>query len=257
MMPLRWRRPLPALLVLLMLQLALQSAPASAAQALVAVAANFKSTAELLAAEFEASTEHELVVISGSTGKLYTQITNGAPFDLFLAADMERPARLAAAGGSPMPPRTYASGQLGLWVRGQAPSADDPSARLKALRRIALANPSLAPYGVAAMAVIDRLALRVELEDRLAYGENVAQAYALVAAGAAEGGLIAWSLLQDGDRLAESWLVPTAWHPPIDQDALLLNHGAGNPAAIAFFDFLFSARARSLIRDRGYLTAEP
>ncbi len=249
MMPLPWRRLLPALLALL----AIQCSAARADQALIAVAANFKATAEALVAEFEASSDHELIIVSGSTGKLYTQIVNGAPYDVFLAADSERPMKLHEAGASVHPPRTYASGQIGIWIRGSSAS-DQHTDRLIDLRRIALANPSLAPYGAAAIEVIDRLTIRDKLADRLAYGENVAQAYALVAAGAAEGGLIAWSLLSDGGKIGESWRVPTDWHAPIDQDAVLLPHGAENPAAIAFYDYLYSADARALIQSRGYRT---
>ena len=156
-----------------------------------------------------------------------------------------------------LPPKTYASGRLGIWIRGVQPDASTPPTKeLTDLRRIALANPKLAPYGAAAIEVIAELGVAPELSDRLAYGENVAQAYALIAAGAAEGGLIAWSLLMDGGRLAESWPVPTDWHSPIDQDAVLLNHGAGNPAAQDFFDYLDSPAAREVIRARGYVLPE-
>lgn len=252
MMPLPWRHLLPALLALLFLH----CPSALAAEALVAVAANFKSTAESLAADFESTSEHELVIISGSTGKLYTQIMNGAPFDLFLSADVGRPKKLHEAGISVRPPQTYASGQLGIWIRGDSTRTEYHSSALVDLRRIALANPSLAPYGAAAMDVIDRLAIRDKLEGRLAYGENVAQAYALIAAGAAEGGLIAWSLLKDGGKTSESWPVPIDWHEPIDQDGVLLVHGADNPAATAFYDYLYSPAARTLILERGYAPPE-
>lgn len=255
MMPLPWRRLLPALLALMLL-LPAPYGSAVAAEALVAVAANFRSTAEVLQADFEAAGEHELVIISGSTGKLYTQITNGAPFDLFLAADAERPRLLAAAGISNQPPRTYASGRLGIWISGERLATENPAAQLTGLRRIALANPSLAPYGAAALSVIDHLGIRSKLEGRLAYGENVAQAYAMVAAGAAEGGLIAWSLLQDGGKAAASWPVPESWHPPLNQDAVLLEHGADNPAAQAFYSYLFSPAARAIIGARGYVLPE-
>ena len=253
MMPLPRRCLSPALLALLLL-----FAPAAqAGKALVAVAANFKTTAEVLAADFEAASGHELVLISGSTGKLFTQISNGAPFDVFLAADALRPLKVAQAGGSVLPPKTYASGRLGIWIRGAQPDASmPPTDRLITLRRVALANPKLAPYGAAAIEVIAELGIEPELRDRLAFGENVAQAYALIAAGAAEGGLIAWSLLMDGGRLAESWPVPTDWHSPIDQDAVLLNHGAGNPAAQGFFEYLDSPAAREVIRARGYVLPE-
>ena len=248
MMPLPWRQLLPALLACLLIQ----SPSAAAEKALVAVAANFKTIAESLAREFQAASGHQVVLVSGSTGKLYTQITNGAPFHVFLAADSERPARLHAAGISLGPPRTYATGRLGIWIRDSA--ADEGHAqRLADLRRVALANPSLAPYGSAAMDVVDRLAIRDKLEGRLAYGENVAQAYALIAAGAADGGLIAWSLLKDGDRTTESWLIPADWHAAINQDAVLLKpDNSENAAASAFYNYLFSPAARTLIEARGY-----
>ena len=254
MRPLSWRRLLPALQLALLSLLPVSSI--AAAKALVAVAANFKATAEVLAADFEARSNHELVIISGATGKIYTQIMNGAPFDVFLAADRVRPQKLHDAGVSAGPPRTYAQGQLGIWIRGEAMAGQPNTQRLTDLRRIALANPRLAPYAVAAMEVVDRLALRDQLEGRLAYGENVAQAYALVAAGAAEGGLLAWSLLKDGDNTSESWPVPTTWHAPIDQDAVLLDHGAENPAAVAFYDYLYSPAAQAHIRERGYALPE-
>ena len=256
MMPLPWRRLRSALQPALLSLLLIQTTSATAAEALVAVAANFRATAEALATAFESGSDHELIIISGSTGKLYTQIVSGAPFDVFLAADSERPEKLHAAGGSVGAPRTYASGRLGIWIRGEPASGQTHVDRLTDLRRIALANPSLAPYGSAALAVIDRLAIRDALEGRLAFGENVAQAYALVAAGAAEGGLIAWSLLKDGGKTAESWPVPTTWHAPIDQDAVLLRHGATNSAAVAFYDYLYSGTARTLIHERGYALPE-
>ena len=248
MMPLPWRHLLPALLAYLLIH----SPAAAADKALVAVAANFKATAEQLASAFQTTSGHELVLISGSTGKLYTQITNGAPFHVFLAADSERPEKLHAAGITTEPPRTYASGQLGIWVRGEPSTESEHADRLGGLRRIALANPNLAPYGSAAMEVIDHLAVGDQLQGRLAFGENVAQAYALVASGAADGGLLAWSLLLDGGRTGESWPVPQAWHSPIDQDAVLLPAGADNAAAAAFFEYLFSPAARALIEARGY-----
>ena len=226
--------------------------PARGAEALVAVAANFTAIAEILAAGFETGSGHRLVLTSGSTGKLYAQIVNGAPYDVFLAADRERPAKLAAAGVTEGSPVTYARGRLGIWIPGH-PLSTDPIRQLAGLRRIALANPALAPYGAAAVDVLERAQRSGTLNDRLAYGENVAQAYAMVASGAAEAGIVAWSTLIDGGKSKQSWQVPPDWHRPIDQDAVLLRHGAGNPAANAFFSYLSSPAARIVIEESGYL----
>jgi len=231
------------------------AAPASAAEALVAVAANFSAIAAELASDFESESGHRLVLTSGSTGKLYAQIINGAPYDLFLAADQARPAKLAGNGHISEGPVTYARGRLGVWIRDAEvpPGPEVPIDRLTGLRRVALANPSLAPYGVAALDVIDHLALRETLAGRLAFGENVAQAFAMVASGAADGGIVAWSLIADGGKAEESWPVPEAWHRSIDQDAVLLRHGADNPAARAFFFYLRSASGQTIIENSGYL----
>lgn len=227
------------------------AAPARAAEALVAVAANFVAIAETLVQDFETDSGHRLVLTSGSTGKLYAQIVNGAPYDLFLAADRERPAKLTDAGLTEGDPATYARGRLGIWIPGQIAV---PSPALTDLNRVALANPALAPYGVAAMDVLHRLDPAQALKGRLVYGENVAQAYAMVASGAAQAGVVAWSTLMDAGAAAESWQVPADWHQPIDQDAVLLSRGAGNEAARAFFVYLFSPAARTVIESRGYLT---
>lgn len=236
--------------VLLVLTCAIAT-PAKAAEALVAVAANFVAVAESLAHDFETGSGHRLVITSGSTGKLYAQIVNGAPYDLFLAADRERPAKLAAAGLSEGQPVTFARGRLGVWIPGRTP---EPIPNLQGLKRIALANPALAPYGAAAMDVLHRLDPAQSLEGKLVYGENVAQAYAMVASGAAEAGMVAWSTLMDAGVASESWQAPADWHQPIDQDAVLLRHGADNEAARAFFLYLRSPSARGVIATRGYLT---
>jgi molybdate transport system substrate-binding protein len=246
---------LPRTIAVTLLSWLAVAAPASAAEALVAVAANFSAIAAELASGFESGSDHRLVLTSGSTGKLYAQIINGAPYDLFLAADRARPAKLASDGLTSDGPITYARGRLGVWIRGAVvpAGAEVPVDRLTGLRRVALANPSLAPYGSAAMDVIDHLAVRDTLTGRLAYGENVAQAFAMVASGAADGGIVAWSLIVEGGKTGQSWPVPGDWHRPIEQDAVLLRHGAENPAARAFYDFLGSAAGRGIIENSGYL----
>jgi molybdate transport system substrate-binding protein len=228
--------------------------PATAEEALVAVAANFAGTATELASRFEAESGHGLVITSGSTGKLYAQIVNGAPYDLFLAADKARPRKLRTDGLTGAGPVTYARGQLGIWIRDRTdPDEGGYTGSLTELRRIALANPALAPYGEAAMDVIDRLAIRHKLAGRLAFGENVGQAFAMVASGAADGGILSWSLILDAGTESQSWLVPADWHRPIEQDAVLLRSGEDNPAARAFFEYLTSEAGRAIIEQNGYL----
>lgn len=226
---------------------------AGAAEALIAVAANFAAPAAELKTAFEAAYDHRLVLTSGSTGKLYAQIRNGAPFDVFLAADTARPARLeeetAAVAGSRF---TYARGRIGIWIPGATGDTRNHPTRISSLNRVALANPALAPYGAAAINVLDHLSIHAELGCRLAMGENVAQAYAMVASGAAQGGLVAWSMILAGDTASESWLVPESWHQSVDQDAVLLMHGRSNDAAMAFLQYLRSPTARTFIQSLGY-----
>ncbi len=241
------RRSVGALLALML------AAPgASGAEALVAVAANFSRVAADLEVAFEATATHRVTLVSGATGKFYAQIVHGAPFDVFLAADARHPALLAEKGFAVAGSRfTYAVGRLGLWVPGSQ-AISDPARQLRHLKRIAMANPALAPYGAAARSVLTTLGLDAGVERRLAMGENVAQAFAMVAAGAADGGLVAWSHIVAGGVQAESLLIPAGWHAPIRQEAILLTHGESNPAARAFLDHLRTDAARAIIRGRGY-----
>lgn len=228
---------------------------------LVAVATNFAPVIEQLEVDFETSTGHDLKLISGSTGKLYAQIVNGAPFEVLLAADRRRPARLVSEGlAVASSRRTYAVGRLVLWSPDPERVARDGRKTLREadFRRLALANPDLAPYGVAAREVLVRLGLDGVLADRLVMGENIGQTYALVATGNAELGLIAASqrpnpgsepgVLQSGSR----WLVPSDLHAPIRQDAVLLLRGSDNAGARAFLDYLASPSTKELIRSFGY-----
>ena len=219
----------------------------------VAAASNSRAVLQELAVRFEKSTDHELVLIFGSTGKNYAQIVNGAPFDVFLAADAERPQKLEAAGLTVEGSRfTYALGRLVLW------SADDGlvDAESRTLgtadfRRLAIANPALAPYGRAAMEAIDKLGQRERVEGKLVVGENVGQAFQYVVSGNAELGLVAWSLLHQGDRPMRGswWLVPESLHGPIEQQAVQLKTGQ---AAETFLAFLRSKKAIEILRAYGY-----
>lgn len=230
---------------------------ALAEQALVAVAANFSAVARQLETAFEQESPHRIDISVASTGQLFAQIVNGAPFDLLLAADQERPARLEELGlAVPGTRRTYAIGRLALWSADPAVLTEEGAQLLRAsqFRSLAIANPRVAPYGVAAVETLRSLGIYTALQDRLVTGENVAQAFALVASGNAELGLVALSSLPDTDRrdAGRRWLVPRDLHAPIRQDAVLLTRARGDAAAKQFLEFLAGARAGRMLRRSGY-----
>ena len=231
--------------------------PATADDTLVAVAANFAEAAERLEASFEATTGHDLVVATGSTGKLFAQIKNGAPFDVLLAADQRRPELLEEEGRAIAGSRfTYAVGRLTLWSPDRDRVATDGAQTLRTgvFRKLALANPDLAPYGLAARETLAALGLLESLRERIVLGENAGQTHALVATGNAELGFVALSsVLNRRNRMPGSrWDVPAELHAPIRQDAVLLTRAAHNAAARAFLEYLRSAEARELIESLGY-----
>lgn len=236
--------------------LALVAGTAAADEAQLAVAANFALPARQLAEKFSQATAHKLLISVGSTGKFYAQISNGAPFDVFLSADDETPLRMEkeklAIAGSRF---TYAVGKLVLW----SPAAgvvdgDGAVLRQASFKRLAIANPKLAPYGAAARQTMEKLGVWSVLQSRLVIGENIAQTLQFVASGNAELGFVAFSQIQEGGKApaGSHWLVPPPLYSPIRQDAVLLVRGDGNPAARAFLDFLRSAAVRELIRAYGY-----
>jgi molybdate transport system substrate-binding protein len=225
--------------------------------ALVAVAANFAVVAAELEEQFEQRSEHRIDLAIGSTGKLFAQIVNGAPFDVLLAADQERPRKLEDQGFAIMGSRrTYAIGQLTLWSSDPERLAGDGAAVLRAtdFRSLAIANPRLAPYGEAAVQTLEALGIYAELRSRIVMGENVGQAGAMVASGNAELGLIALSaVVGPGQGQAGSaWVVPTALYSPIRQDLVLLKRRADNLAAREFLNFLNSSFAIEIIEGYGY-----
>jgi len=232
---------------------------ARAGEATVAVAASFSGVLTELARRFEADSGNHIVRVVGSSGKLASQILNGAPFDIFLSADEARPAAVIARGmAAPGDRFTYAIGRLVLWSADPGRLAGGGEAYLKGpgQGRLSLANPKLAPYGAAAMQTLHALGLAETLKARLVYGENVAQAFAMARSGAAEAGFVAWSeaLSPEGAK-GSSWLVPDKLYAPLRQDGLLLKHGKDNPAARAFVAFLGSKWARSVIDTHGFSSA--
>lgn len=243
----------PSLRILLaIIALLVGSQPARAETALVAVAANFLSTAELLADAFAETTEHEIRFSSGPTGQLYAQIAQGAPFDVLLSADAERP-QLAIAEGLAVEDTdfTFAVGILVLY----APSLDLRGGEHVLLQgqfsKLAIADPIAAPYGAAALEVLAVLDPDGALAPKLVTGASVAQALQFIDSGNAELGFVAFSQVVTAAP-RHVWIVPEELHAPIRQDAVLLVHGQGNAAARAFLQFLQTPRARRMITAAGY-----
>jgi len=227
-----------------------------AAEIHVAVAANFTAPMKQIGAAFEKETGHKLALSFGSTGKFYAQIKNGAPFDVLFAADEATPARLEQEGQGVAGTRfTYAIGKLALWSK-QPGFVDDKGDVLRKgqFDRIALANPKLAPYGVAAMEVLQKLGLATTLGSKLVQGENISQTYQFVATQNAPLGFVALSQVFAKGRVTEgsAWLVPQNLYKPIRQDALMLAQGRDNPAAIALLRYARGATARGIIQAYGY-----
>ena len=250
---LRWLRGLLPLCVLL-------APPAHAAEVRVAVAANFARPMQAIAERFTAATGHTVSVSVGSTGRLYSQVVAGAPFELLLAADEKTPERLVTESHAQVAHRfTYAIGQLVLWS--PVPERVDAEGRVLSAsgwQRLAIANPKLAPYGAAAMAVLHRRGLVAQVAPKLVTGDSIGQAYQFVATGNAELGFVALSQVQAPGQAASGsmWRVPQAYYPEIRQDVVLLRRGEANPAATALLQFLREPEARALIAGHGYALAD-
>jgi molybdate transport system substrate-binding protein len=236
--------------------MALLCSGAHAGQVLVAVAANFAAPMQKIAAAFEASTLHTIKLSIGSTGGIYAQVRNGAPYDVFLAADDETPARLQAEGFAVRGSRfTYARGRLVLWSANPAlvDAKGDVLAR-GAFDKIAIADPKLAPYGTAAVETMQRIGVYDKLRPKIVQGANIGQAFQFVTSGSAPLGFVALSQVMTDGRIMKgsAWVVPLDLHSPLRQDAVVLTRGAANPAAADLADFLRSEKARGIIRAYGY-----
>jgi molybdate transport system substrate-binding protein len=231
---------------------------ATAANVQVAVAANFTAPMKAIVAQFEKNTAHKVAVSLGATGKFYAQIKTGAPFDVFLSADDETPARLEKEGNAVTGSRfTYAVGRLALWSA--TPGFVDAQGEvLKSgkFANIALASPKLAPYGAAAVETITRLGQQAALEPKFVQGESIGQTYSFVATGNAALGFVALSqIFEDGKiKTGSAWIVPAHLHSPLRQDAVILAQGKNNKGAIDFMRFLKTDTARAVIRSYGYET---
>jgi molybdate transport system substrate-binding protein len=225
---------------------------ARAATVTVAVAANFTDTANELGALFEKGGADKVVFSFGSTGQLYTQISQAAPFDAFLSADQERPKKAIDAGYAvPGSQFTYATGKLILYSTNPTLVTGADTLKRPAFAKIAIANPATAPYGAAAVETMKALGVYEALTPKLVQGENITQTYQFVDTGNAQLGFVALSQVvtrKDGSR----WAVPEKLYTPIRQDAVLLKHGENNKAARAFMDFLKGPQARAVIAKFGY-----
>ncbi|MBS0167697.1 MAG: molybdate ABC transporter substrate-binding protein [Nitrospira sp.] len=229
--------------------------PAFAEQVLVAVAANFIPPFREIALEFEKSTGHQLQVAGGSSGNFYSQIKNGAPFDVFFSADMERPKLLEDEGLGVKDSRfTYAIGRLVLWSPNENLITGEETLRSKQYKRLAIANPKTAPYGVAAMQAMQRLTLWDSLQSQLVMGESLGQTMGFIESGNAQLGFVALSqvLAPKIKGKGSRWDVPTNLHEPINQGVLLLAKAKDNQAAKALMEFIGGPQAKKIIERYGY-----
>ena len=229
---------------------------AHGAEVTVAVAANFAAPMQKIAPLFEKDTGHKAIVSLGSTGGFYAQIKNGGPFHVLLSADDETPLKLEkenlAVSGTRF---TYAKGKLVLWSK-QAGFVDDKGDVLRSgqFKRLAIANPKLAPYGAAALETLHKLELVQGLQTKFVQGENIAQAFQFVNTENAQLGFVALSQVYADGKLSSgsAWIVPSHFHKPIQQDAVLLMAGKNNIAATALLAYLRTDKAKAIIRSHGY-----
>ncbi len=240
----------------LLITLVISFSAAHGAEVTVAVASNFAAPLQKIVPLFEKDTGHKAVVSLGSTGGFYAQIKNGGPFHVLLSADDETPLKLEkenlAVGGTRF---TYATGKLVLWSK-QAGFVDDKGDVLRSgqFKRLAIANPKLAPYGAAALETLHRLELFQGLQTKFVQGENIAQAFQFVNTENAQLGFVALSQVYADGKLTSgsAWMVPSHFHKPIQQDAVLLVAGKNNIAATALLAYLRTDKAKAIIRSHGY-----
>jgi len=235
--------------------LVLSSGAALAGETKVAVAANFTEAAKEIAAAFADRTGEEATLSFGSTGQLYTQISQGAPFEVFLAADDVRPAKAVEEGyGVEGSAFTYAIGRIVLWSAEPGLVTGEETLEKADFDKIAIANPETAPYGAAAVAAMQGLGVHEALSGKIVQGNNIAQTFQFVQTGNAELGFIALSQIAGRDE-GSRWEVPADLYQPIRQDAVLLKSGEDSEAAKAFVEFLKGPEAGAIIEKYGYGTA--
>lgn len=246
----KFRPGFASLLAFLML---ISSQPVLAEDVRIAVASNFRNTGRMLAEQFNENRRDKVVLIFGSSGKLYAQVTKGAPFDALLSADKERPEKLESEGHAVAGSRfTYAVGKLTLWSS-KTGLVDSKGEILRQANfdKLAMANPRHAPYGIAAKEVIDKLELKETLSGKIVLGSNIEQTFQYISKGNADLGFVARAQLAQSiwGSQGSRWEVPDSLYQPIEQQAVLVKD---NATARAFLKHLSSADARALIRSHGY-----
>lgn len=229
---------------------------ANATELKVAVAANFAQTLKEIAMVFEKDTGHKVALTQGSTGKLYAQISQGAPFDVLLSADDETPEKLVREGKAVSGTQfTYAVGRLALWSP-KSDLVDDGGQVLKTdkFRFVAIANARVAPYGRAAVQAMQKLGVLNTIEPRVVQGESITQTFQFVATGNAQLGFVALSQILENGKIksGSAWIVPENMHEALKQDAVLLNPAKDSAAATALLSFLKSDKAKKIIAAHGY-----
>jgi molybdate transport system substrate-binding protein len=249
-------KPMHRLSFALALLAAAVSAQADEVQ--VAIAANFTAPMKEIATAFEAATGHKVISAFGSTGKFYSQIKNGAPFEVLLAADSDTPKKLESEGSAVAGTRfTYAIGKLVLWSA-KPDFVDGKGEVLKTgkFEHLSIANPKLAPYGAAGVEVMKKKGVFEALEPKLVQADNIAQAFQFVQSGNAELGFVALSQVIDVKSgkigSGSGWIVDPKLYSPIRQDAIVLLKGEGKPAAKALMKFLKGDKAKAIIKAFGY-----
>jgi len=235
---------------------ALSASSAFADEVQVAVAANFTAPIQAIAKDFEKDTGHKLVASFGATGQFYTQIKNGAPFEVFLAADDTTPVKLESENEIVKGSRfTYAVGTLALWsAKDGYVDAKGEVLNKNEYQHLSIANPKAAPYGLAATQVLEKLGLTDATKAKIVEGQSIAQSYQFVQTGNAELGFVALSQVYKDGKLTggSAWIVPANLHEPIKQDAVILNKGKDNAAAKALMEYLRGPKAAAVIKSFGY-----
>jgi molybdate transport system substrate-binding protein len=228
----------------------------------VAAAADLQYALADLAGQYEKHAPAKLAITYGSSGNFYAQIQNGAPFDLYLSADVTYPEKLVQAGLAEKDSLyTYARGRIVLWVARDFP-LDPALLEWKILeeprvQKIAIANPEHAPYGVAAVAALKKTGTYEKVQGKVVYGESISQTAQFVQSGGAQVGIVALSLaispaMKDGKR----WEIPDGLYPPLNQAVVMLRSAQNQSAARAFLEFLKTDGARATFKRYGFMTAE-
>ena len=228
----------------------------------VAVASNFSSTMKSLVAEFEKTSDYQIALSFGSSGKFYAQIKQGAPYELFFSADQAKPDALQKEGLVIAASRfTYAIGRLAVWsARPDFTNKIETKLKEGTFNKLALANPKIAPYGAAALQVLKNLELVDTTQSKWVRGENIAQTYQFISSGNADLGFIALSQLLGRNNVnkiqkGSYWLVPDKMHQPIKQDVVLLLGATQSQGARTFLEFIHTEKAQYIIAQYGYLVS--